>query len=136
MGRRSSTAVTGVARDDSDDELGIDDHPWEWIYQQIQYSDSEVKKKRNGQRNIIGARMGTFECYAGDCVLLKAEGSNEAWVAIIAGFREVDDDGDKAADFLWFSTEKEIRNSDRKRKDFLPVGFCCTPPGESVCLTN
>ncbi|XDG10490.1 hypothetical protein ABKA04_010105 [Annulohypoxylon sp. FPYF3050] len=130
MGRRSSTAVTGVARDDSDDELGIDDHPWEWIYQHIQYSDSEVKRKRNGQRNIVGARMGTFECYAGDCVLLKAEGSNEAWVAIIAGFREADDDGDKAADFLWFSTEKEIRNSDRKRKDFLPNELYITPSSD------
>ncbi|KAI0893964.1 P-loop containing nucleoside triphosphate hydrolase protein [Annulohypoxylon nitens] len=130
MGRRSSTAVTGVARDDSDDELGIDDHPWEWIYQQIEYSDSEVKRKRNGQRNIIGARMGTFECYAGDCVLLKAEGSNEAWVAIIAGFRKADDDGDKAADFLWFSTEKEIRNSDRKRKDFLPNELYITPSSD------
>ena len=126
MGRRSSTAVTGVARDDSDDELGIDDHPWEWIYRQPQTSGSATKRKGNDQHDILGARMGTFECYVGDCVLLKAEGSNEAWVAIVAGFREADDDGDKAADFLWFSTEKEIRNSDRKRKDFLPVSLVCT----------
>ncbi|KAI1214016.1 P-loop containing nucleoside triphosphate hydrolase protein [Annulohypoxylon truncatum] len=130
MGRRSSTAVTGVARDDSDDELGIDDHPWEWIYQQSQSSVSATKKKRNDQHDIIGARMGTFECYVGDCVLLKAEGSNEAWVAIVAGFREADDDGDKAADFLWFSTEKEIRNSDRKRKDFLPNELYITPSSD------
>ncbi|KAI0882677.1 P-loop containing nucleoside triphosphate hydrolase protein [Annulohypoxylon maeteangense] len=130
MGRRSSTAVTGVARDDSDDELGIDDHPWEWVYRQAQTPDSATKRKRNDQHDIIGARMGTFECYIGDCVLLKAEGSNEAWVAIVAGFRETDDDGDKAANFLWFSTEKEIRNSDRKRKDFLPNELYITPSSD------
>ncbi|KAI1459433.1 P-loop containing nucleoside triphosphate hydrolase protein [Annulohypoxylon moriforme] len=130
MGRRSSIVATGIARDDSDDELGIDDHPWEWIYRQTQTSDSAAKRKRNGQPEITGARMGTFECYVGDCVLLKAEGSNEAWVAIIAGFREADEDGDKAADFLWFSTEKEIRNSERKRKDFLPNELYITPSSD------
>ncbi|KAI1373584.1 P-loop containing nucleoside triphosphate hydrolase protein [Hypoxylon crocopeplum] len=120
MVRRSSTVVTGVARDDSDDELGIDDHPWEWIYRQTQPSASATKRKRSAHHDIVGARMGSFECYAGDCVLLKAEGSNEAWVAIVAEFYEADEDGDKAANFLWFSTEKEVRNSDRKRNDFLP----------------
>ncbi|KAI1387033.1 P-loop containing nucleoside triphosphate hydrolase protein [Hypoxylon trugodes] len=128
MGRRSSAVVTGIARDDSDDELGIDDHPWEWIYPQSEPSDSTTKRKRNSQHDIIGARMGTFECYVGDCVLLKAEeSSNEAWVAIIAEFREEDEDGDKAANFLWFSTEKEIRKSDRKRTDFLPNELYITP---------
>lgn len=121
MARHRSTAAPGVARDDSDDELGIDDHPWEWIYRQNQPSASASKRKRSAQHNIVGARMGSFECYVGDCVLLKAEGSNEAWVGIVAEFREADEDGDKAANFLWFSTEKEIRNSDRKRTDFLPV---------------
>ncbi|KAI2463655.1 P-loop containing nucleoside triphosphate hydrolase protein [Annulohypoxylon bovei var. microspora] len=130
MGRHSLTAVTGVARDDSDDELGIDDHPWEWIYRQTQTSDSATKRKRNDQHDIIGARMGTFECYVGDCVLLKAEGSNEAWVGIVTEFREADDEGDKAANFLWFSTEKEIRNSDRKRKDFLQNELYITPSSD------
>lgn len=122
MVRRSSTKATGVARDDSDDELGIDDHPWEWIYRQTQPSESPTKRKRSVQHDIVGARMGSFECYVGDCVLLKADGSNEAWVALVTEFRESDEDGDMAANFLWFSTEKEIRNSDRKRSDFLPVG--------------
>lgn len=123
MVRRSSNVIKGVARDDSDDELGVDDHPWEWIYREAESSASPTKRKRNAHHSIVGARMGTFECYVGDCVLLKADGSNEAWVAIVAEFREADEDGDKAANFLWFSTEKEIRNSDRKRTDFLPVGI-------------
>ncbi|KAI1407464.1 P-loop containing nucleoside triphosphate hydrolase protein [Hypoxylon sp. FL1857] len=130
MGRRSLTVVPGVARDDSDDELGIDDHPWEWIYRQTQSAGSASKRKRNAQHDIIGARMGTFECYIGDCVLLKADGSNEAWVAIVTEFREEDEDGDKAANFLWFSTEKEIRNSDRKRTDFLPNELYITPSSD------
>ncbi|OTB01484.1 hypothetical protein M426DRAFT_323376 [Hypoxylon sp. CI-4A] len=130
MPRRSSATVPGVARDDSDDELGVDDHPWEWIYQQAQPSTPSSKRKRSEQHEIIGARMGTFECYVGDCVLLKAEGSNEAWVAIVTQFQEEDDEGDKAASFLWFSTEKEIRNSERKRKDFLPNELYITPSSD------
>ncbi|KAF3059349.1 Origin recognition complex subunit 1 [Daldinia childiae] len=127
MVRRSSNVIKGVARDDSDDELGVDDHPWEWIYREAESSGSPTKRKRNAHHGIVGARMGTFECYVGDCVLLKADGSNEAWVAIVAEFREADEDGDKAANFLWFSTEKEIRNSDRKRTDFLPNELYITP---------
>ncbi|KAK3672252.1 Origin recognition complex, subunit 1 [Recurvomyces mirabilis] len=101
----------GVLREDSDDELGVDDLPWEWIY--------------NG-KEITGARTGPFECQVGDAVLLKAPGSGEAWVAIIYEFSEgkvEDDDGDvtseKKASMLWFSSEKEIR-SKKKRIDFLP----------------
>ena len=106
----------GVLREDSDDELGIEDHPWEWIH--------DATSKR-----IVGARMGTFECHIGDTVLLKAAG-NEAWVAIIQDFGEgeiEDDDGelvnDKKATFLWFSSEKEIVNKAKKRQDFIDVGL-------------
>lgn len=98
-------------REDSDDELGLDDLPWEWIY--------EGKK-------ICGARMGSFECHLGDAVLLKAPASNEAWVAILYDFsdaEEEDDDGDtvieKQATMLWFSSEKEIRNNRKKRTNVL-----------------
>lgn len=100
----------GVIREDSDDELGLEDHPWEWIYD---------------KNTIVGARMGNFECQIGDAVLLKAPASNEAWVAILYEFVESeseDEDGDatteKAATMLWFSSEKEIR-SKKKRTDFL-----------------
>lgn len=122
-----ASRVPGVARDDSDDELGDQDLPWEWVYD-IPRRDSRdaadapaAKRLRTQSHSIIGARLGAFQCHVGDCVLLKADGSNEAWVAIVCEFIE-DDDGDMAANFMWFSTEKEIRNKDRKRTDFLSVG--------------
>ncbi|KAF2486885.1 origin of replication binding protein [Neohortaea acidophila] len=104
----------GVLREDSDDELGIEDHPWEWIYE------DETKAR------IVGARMGRFEVHAGDVVLLKAPVSNEAWLAILYDFienRVEDEDGDveaqKSASMMWFSSEKEIR-SKKKRVDYMP----------------
>jgi origin recognition complex subunit 1 len=104
----------GVLREDSDDELGDEDHPWEWIYEQ----DGKKKDK------IIGAKMGSFQCYVGDIVLLKAPVSNEAWVAILYSFSEgeaedEDDEPEKNATMLWFASEKEIQHK-KKRTDFLP----------------
>ncbi|KAH7028378.1 P-loop containing nucleoside triphosphate hydrolase protein [Macrophomina phaseolina] len=129
----------GVLREDSDDELGIEDHPWEWIYDGQNDSNNQdydgdeatppkrgggarAKKPRALKRSIIGARMGNFECRLGDTVLLKAEG-NEAWVGIVCDlFDGRDDDADEAekmANFMWFSTPKEIRNKARRRTDYL-----------------
>ncbi|KAK5132909.1 hypothetical protein LTR08_008355 [Meristemomyces frigidus] len=108
----------GVLREDSDDELGADDLPWEWIY--------EAQSTSDDGGNIIGARMGSFKCHVGDTVLLKSPVSNEAWVAIIYNFLDgesEEDDGsvvaEKKAGMVWFSSEKEIR-SKKKRTDFLP----------------
>ncbi|KAF6806565.1 origin recognition complex subunit [Colletotrichum plurivorum] len=115
--RRQSRIPPGVVRDDSDDELGAEDLPWEWLYSEVTPATSR-KRKIVGDSPITGARLGNFECHVGDCVLLKAEGSKEAWVAIICEFTE-QDDGEKAANFMWFSTEKEIRNKERKRLDFF-----------------
>ncbi|POR35403.1 Origin recognition complex subunit 1 [Tolypocladium paradoxum] len=121
---RRKRRLPGVTREDSDDELGSDDLPWQWIYnvespeRNGDDSQSERKRRKVSGSKIVGARMGSFECRVGDCVLLKADGSNEAWVAIICEFIEDDGDGDKAANFMWFSTEKEIRNKDKKRNDF------------------
>lgn len=124
---RRKRALPGVSRDDSDDELGSDDLPWEWIYN-VENPDrasdgtqNDRKRRKTTGSKIVGARLGTFECRIGDTVLLKAEGSNEAWVAIICEFVDDDGDGEKAANFMWFSTEKEIRNKDRKRTDFYWV---------------
>ena len=104
----------GVAREDSDDELGLEDHPWQWIY-------SPDQDRTKGQPEIIGARMGDFQCTVGDCVLLKAEGgANEAWIGLICEFQD-DEQDEKAANFMWFSTEREIRNKQKKRTDSLPV---------------
>ena len=103
---------TGVSREDSDDELGLEDHPWEWIYARDGGHDAD---------RIVGARMGTFQCMLGECVLLKAEGSKEAWVGLICDFVEDMEDDGKAANFMWFSSEKEIRNKQKKRTDVMPV---------------
>lgn len=66
--------------------------------------------------------MGSFQCKIGDTVLLKAEG-NEAWVGIICNFREDEEDEEKMADFMWFSTPREIRNKIKKRTDALEVFY-------------
>lgn len=148
---RRYLAGAAVAREDSDDELGLDDHPWVWLYEELQLangiksdggspgsdiisadeSDNRAsprlsrKRKRvttglSRTQRIIGARMGSFECHLGDCVLLKAEGTNEAWVGIICEFTNDEEHG-MAARFMWFSSEKEIRNKEKKRKDFMLV---------------
>lgn len=120
-----------VFREDSDDELGYEDHPWEWIYDDTTGADdapareNATPRKRkaapdsHGQR-IVGARMGSFQCKVGDAVLLKAEG-NQAWVGIICDFYDDVVDEEKMAKFLWFSSEREIRNQTKKRTDFLPA---------------
>ena len=125
---RAPKVVPGVIREDSDDELGDDDHPWEWIFSDEDAADNDgatdgrKRKRAVAETTIVGARMGDFECFLGDTVLLKAEGSNEAWVGIICEFIDDDgDDGEKAAHFMWFSTEKEIRNKVKKRSDYMPV---------------
>ena len=112
-----------MTRDDSDDELGLEDHPWQWIYAPT----SSVAEADTSKR-IVGARMGNFQCHVGDCVLLKAEDANEAWIGLIcelldnaAEAEEEEEEGEKSANFMWFSTEREIRNQEKKRIDYLPV---------------
>ena len=109
----------GVAREDSDDELGLEDHPWEWIYS----TDPAKRSASSDEREIVGARMGGFQCMVGDSVLLKAEGTREAWIGLICAFVEDDGAGERAANFMWFSTEREIWNKQKKRTDALPVCF-------------
>ncbi len=120
--KRNTGKVTdgAILRDDSDDELGLEDHPWQWIYAADGQESIRGKKPKTETNGIIGARMGGFSCRVGDCVFLKGEGVNEAWVAIICSFQE-DEDGKKTANFMWFSTEREIRNKQKKRTDFMPV---------------
>ncbi|KAK0365585.1 Origin recognition complex, subunit 1 [Friedmanniomyces endolithicus] len=125
----------GVLREDSDDELGREDHPWEWVY-------GEKEGSSDGTKNIVGARMGRFECRIGDIVLLKAPASNEAWVAIIWNFSDAeteDEDGDvvseKQAGMLWFSSDKEIR-SKKRRTDCLPNELYITPTFDNNALTT
>ncbi|KAI0415310.1 ATPase [Xylaria grammica] len=103
------------SRSTKDDDLSDE---WEWIYRSVPSQSS--RSRHDSAQRIVGARNGEFECQVGDCVLLKADGANHVWTAIITNFVESDEDGDMAADFLWFSPENEIRNGPRKRSDFLP----------------
>lgn len=126
MPRRYSSSR--IPQDDND----LNDE-WEWIYSAS--PNQSGRPRRDTTRQIIGARNGEFECHVGDCVVLKSEGANLAWVAIITDFVESNDDGEMAADFLWFSPENEIRNGPRKRSDFLPVRiFCCPSSIDRVLL--
>jgi origin recognition complex subunit 1 len=106
----------GVYREDSDDELGTDDYPWEWIYEDSKGTVSKGTPSKRGQETIIGARMGKFECFLGDCVLLKAEG-NEAWVGIIHMFFHDEESGQKMCNLMWFSSPWEIRNKLKARPE-------------------
>ncbi len=118
-------AAPSVPRESSDDETG--EVSWEWIFKTSaagrndEADDGDRKRRKVTGNSIVGARLGTFECRIGDTVLLKADGSNDAWVAMICEFVDDDADGDMAANFMWFSTEKEIRNKDKKRNDFYWV---------------
>ncbi|KAK3176425.1 hypothetical protein OEA41_007748 [Lepraria neglecta] len=116
----------GVTREDSDDELGLEDYPWEWIYSSEPGSESD----------IIGARMGDFQCMIGDCVLLKAEGNGEAWIGLICHFEEEEEDDEKMANFMWFSTEREIRSKQKKRTDALANEVYITPSWDNNPLTS
>ncbi|KAF2495937.1 P-loop containing nucleoside triphosphate hydrolase protein [Lophium mytilinum] len=122
-----------IQREDSDDELGQDDLPWEWIYEEETPHDAAQTKtertltprKRKAAaltigRRIVGAKIGSFQCRIGDAVLLKAEG-NQAWVGIICELYdgEEEEEDEKMAKFMWFSGEKEIRNKSKKRDDCL-----------------
>lgn len=108
----------------------ISEEEWDWLYldsptpndsKHGSIPQSQRESRRQPTRTVVGARLGLETYYRGDCVLLRAEGSNQCWVAIIQDFT-IDDEGRKAAEFVWFSNEKEIANKAKKRMDALPVG--------------
>src|ERR1700742_363274 len=81
----------GLRREDSDDELGYEDHPWQWIYEDEespQTSDEPQAKKRktssldSKKRFVVGARMGSFSVRIGDPLLLKSPEQGKDWVGI------------------------------------------------------
>lgn len=128
----------GVFHEDSDDELGCEDLPWEWIYEESgDNSDHETPKKPGRQRSkaslkkkIIGARMGSFECRLGEVILLKSPEPGKDWAGIICEFlEEKDEDGTeadnlqpiKSANLMWFASPDEfISTKNKKRSDALP----------------
>jgi origin recognition complex subunit 1 len=137
---RQFLAGGAVAREDSDDELGYEDLPWQWIYKHETEPNDATPRKREAapslpERRIVGARMGAFQCKIGDAVLLKAEG-NLAWVGLVSEFYEDKEDDEKMAKFMWFSSEREIRNNAKKRTDALPNELYITATFDDNPLTT
>lgn len=141
--KRAQQWVTrgALVHEDSDDELGVEDHPWEWIYDTA----TEIKEETDGVRvspekpgrrrasrsarkrpTIVGARMGTFECRLGQVVLLKSPEPGKDWVGIITEFVEEEDEDEedemiKSANIMWFASPDEFLSTRNKRRaDALP----------------
>ncbi|KAJ5713966.1 Origin recognition complex subunit 1 [Penicillium malachiteum] len=126
----------GLVREDSDDELGEEDHPWDWIYANEEENHDEQKASpekssrrrtsRVAKKKPIGARMGSFECRIGDIVLLKSPEAGKDWVGIIVEFvEEEDDDAEgeiiKSASIMWFASPDEFLSTrNKRRQDALP----------------
>ncbi|KIW11937.1 hypothetical protein PV08_09210 [Exophiala spinifera] len=127
----------GLHREDSDDELGYEDHPWQWVYSDegATYSPDEEKtpsKKRKAdalstsakKRQIIGAQMGSFSVKVGDAILLKSPEQGKDWVGLICAFSETDEDGeDEMSVYIqWFCTPEELAFGKRSKilADVLP----------------
>ncbi|KKF92345.1 Origin recognition complex subunit 1 [Ceratocystis platani] len=119
---RNYASVNGVVIDSekgpantSDEDEDLD---WDWVYDS-QDKDGRTYGRARPANQITGARLGQFECRLGDIVLLRADGLSDTWVAIISDFT-LDDNGEKAAIFVWFTGGKEIRNNERKIQDYYP----------------
>ena len=128
----------GLARNDSDDELGVEDIPWHWVYAaepQTEDGGDAAKtptRKRKAKamneppkKRIIGAQMGDFSCSIGDAVLLKSPEQGKDWVGIISHFSEVNEDNEDEmnASIMWFCSPEELSRGSKKsrmRTDILP----------------
>ncbi|KAL6244115.1 Origin recognition complex, subunit 1 [Rhinocladiella similis] len=127
----------GLHRDDSDDELGYEDHPWHWIYKDegvtnLSDEDKTPSKKRKAdtlstsakKRQIVGAQMGSFSVKVGDPILLKSPEQGKDWVGLICAFSETDEDGEPEMSVYiqWFCTPEELAfgNRSKIRPDVLP----------------
>lgn len=136
--RRRWLTKGGLTREDSDDELGIDDLPWQWEYSSgpDEYGDGMVdventpSRKRktsaiSGKKAIIsGAKMGNFSVKIGDAVLLKSPEQGKDWAGIICAFSDTDDDDEEemCAHIQWFCSPDELSGGKnfKPRSDVLP----------------
>ncbi|OCT44764.1 Origin recognition complex subunit 1 [Cladophialophora carrionii] len=121
----------GLRREDSDDELGYEDHPWHWIYEEDEKSlgdqRSPSKKRKasaiDGKKKPIGARMGSFSVRVGDSVLLKSPEQGKDWVGLACDFSDKNEDGEEemCVHIQWFCTPEELMSGKRsKLPDVLP----------------
>ncbi|CAG8887131.1 unnamed protein product [Penicillium egyptiacum] len=130
-----------LVRDDSDDELGVEDLPWNWIYDTSEEApqetetndDAPAKRSRRRssrparqKRKIVGAQMGQFQCKVGDVILLKSPEAGKDWVGIVTEFLEEEDEDEedeivKSANIMWFASPDEFMGTRNKRRtDALP----------------
>lgn len=123
----------GLAREDSDDELGVEDIPWHWIYeegsepQDVEKTPTRKRKTidlTKSTRKIKGAQMGSFTCYVGDTVLLKSPEHGKDWAGIISHFSETNDEDEEemSVSIMWFCSPEELSRGkkSRMRTDVLP----------------
>lgn len=129
MTRQSQYSTKGsLAREDSDDELGDEDHPWRWVYDDENSADPSEDEQRpskkrkaseaNKRSRIVGAQMGSFFVQAGDAVLLKSPEQGKDWVGLICAFSETDEDDDEemCAHIQWFCSPDELSFGKRLRE--------------------
>jgi origin recognition complex subunit 1 len=127
----------GLQREDSDDELGYEDHPWQWIYdsdeadQPPEDENKNIRKRKasalkdsSKSATIRGAQMGSFSVRIGDAVLLKSPEQGKDWVALICSFSDTnEDDEDEMSVYVqWFCSPEELAFGKRSkiRPDVLP----------------
>ena len=130
--RRRWLTKGGFAREDSDDELGYEDLPWEWVYSNDFEQDGDKASSRKRKASalnekepvIVGAKMGDFSVQIGDTVLLKSPEQGKDWAGIICAFSETDDDDDEemCAHVQWFCSPEELAGGKnfKTRSDVLP----------------
>ncbi|KAJ9653514.1 Origin recognition complex, subunit 1 [Neophaeococcomyces mojaviensis] len=121
----------GLLREDSDDELGYEDHPWEWVYDDKFQQDVETpsrKRKASAMldkdqgRRIIGAQMGSFAVRVGDAVLLKSPEQGKDWAGLICAFSQTDEDDEEemCAHIQWFCSPDELLAGNSRKSKSMP----------------
>ena len=111
----------GLQREDSDDELGYEDHPWHWIYDDEDAGGTALAVKK---KFIVGARMGSFSVRIGDTLLLKSPEQGKDWVGIACDFSDKNEDGEDemCVHLQWFCAPEELMSGKRSKvpSDVLP----------------
>lgn len=133
MARATWATKGGLTREDSDDELGYEDLPWEWIYSEEASATgpdgkgSSRKRKAAAledaeKRRIVGAQMGSFVVNVGDAVLLKSPEQGKDWAGLICAFSETDDDdeGEMCAYIQWFCAPDELLTGAGRKTKSIP----------------
>lgn len=133
MPRTTWATKGGLNREDSDDELGYEDLPWEWIYSNKTHDTGDDGKGSSRKRKataleatekniIVGARMGSFVVNVGDAVLLKSPEQGKDWAGLICAFSDTDDDdeGEMCAHIQWFCAPDELLSGAGRKAKLMP----------------